>query len=131
MGQWYGGLPPHQPLTEYLNSNNLQDADFNTPSAEIFKELSWLLIVKRLKYNNAVFTCKAMNNLIPQYMEFEAHNRTLRSSVDGALAVPRSRYSLLDRSYSYIAPKLWNSIPIPIRNASSLISFKDRIKSIL
>ena len=44
----------------------------------------------------------------------ETHNRTLRSSVNGALAVPRSRASLFDRSYSYTALKLWNSIPIPI-----------------
>ena len=29
-------------------------ADFNTPSAEMFKEISWLPIIKRLKYNKAV-----------------------------------------------------------------------------
>lgn len=112
-------------------------ADFNTPSAEMFEELSWLPILKRLKYNKAVFTYKAMNNLTPQYITdllmpvSETHNRTLRSSVNGALAVPRSRSSLFDRSYSYTAPKLWNSIPIPVRNSSSLRSFKDTIKSIL
>ena len=30
-------------------------ADFNTPPAEMLKELSWLPIVKQLKYNKAVF----------------------------------------------------------------------------
>ena len=40
-------------------------ADFNTPSAEIIKDLSWLPIVNRLKYNKAVFTYKAMKNLTP------------------------------------------------------------------
>ena len=110
-------------------------ADFNTPSAEMFKELNWLPIVKWLNYNKAVLTYKAMNKLTPQYITdllkpvAETHNRTLRSSVNGALAVPRSRSSLFDRLYSYTAPKLWNSIPIPIRNASSLTSFKNRIKS--
>ena len=59
-------------------------ADFNTPSAEMFKELIWLPIVKRLNYNKAVFTYKAMNNLIPQYTTdllkpvAETHNRSLR-----------------------------------------------------
>ena len=66
-------------------------ADFNTPSAEMFKELSW----QRLKYNKAVFTCKAMNNLTLRYMVSETHNRTLRSSVHGQLAVSRSRSSLM------------------------------------
>ena len=48
-----------------------------------------------------------MNNLKPQYITdllkpvSETHNRALRSSVNGALAVPRSRSSLFDRSYSY------------------------------
>ena len=104
-------------------------ADFYTPSAEMFRELNWLPIVKRLNYNKAVLTYKAMNNLTPQCITdllkpvAETNNRTLRSSVNGALAVPRSRSSLLDRSYSYTAHKLWNSIPIPTRNASSLTSF--------
>ena len=87
-------------------------ADFNTPSAEMFKELKWLPIVKRLNYNKAVFTYKAMNNLTPQYITdllkpvAETHNPTLRSSINGAFAVSRSRSSLFDRSYSYTAPKL-------------------------
>ena len=112
-------------------------ADFNTPSAEMFETLDWLPIVKRLKYNKAVFTYRAMNNLTPQYISdllkpvSETHNRALRSSVNGALAVPRSRSSLFDRSYSYTAPKLWNSIPIQVRNSQSLKSFKDNIKVIL
>ena len=42
-------------------------ADFNTPSAEMFKELRWLPIVKQLKYK-VVFTYKAINNSTPQYI---------------------------------------------------------------
>ena len=116
MDQRYGGLLPRQTLTEYLNSKNVQQNNitcrFQYMSAEMFKELSWLPIVKRLKYNEAVFTYKAMNNLTPQYITdllkpvAEAHNRTLRSSVNGALAVPRSHSSLFDWSYSYTALKL-------------------------
>ena len=118
-------LAPHQTLTETPKRTVriILHADFTTPSAEMFKELSWLPIVKRLKYNK---TYKATNNLTFQYIT----DLLKRSSVDGALAVPRSRSSLFDRSYSYTASKLWNSIPIPIRNASSLTSFEDRIKSI-
>ena len=108
MDQWYGGLPSHQTLTEYLNSKNVQYEDFNTPSRN------------KLATNSKT---PAMDNLTPQYITdllkpvAETHYRTLRSSVNGALAVPRSRSSLFDRSYSYTAPKLWNSIPI--RNAQS------------
>ena len=47
---------------------------------------------------------------MPQYITdllepiSDAHTRTLRSSASSALAVPRSRTSLFDRSYSYSAP---------------------------
>ena len=43
-------------------------ADFNTPSAEMFKELNWLPIVKPLNYKKAVFTYKSMNNFTPKYI---------------------------------------------------------------
>ena len=107
-------------------------ADFTTASSDMFQELSWLPVNKWLKYNKAVFTHKALNNLTPQYITellkpiSDAHTRTLRSSVSGALAVPRSRTSLFDRFYSYSAPKLWNSIPI----SATLSSFKENIKQI-
>lgn len=112
-------------------------ADYTTPSAAMFHELGWLPVNKRLKYNKAVFTYKAVNNLSPQYITdllkpmSETHSRTLRSSVNGALAVPRSRSSLFDRSFSYSAPRLWNSIPTSIRNSSNLNSFKNNIKLVL
>ena len=41
----------------------------------------------------------------------QVHDRTLRSSVDGTLMVPRSRTSLYDKSSSFSAPKYWNSLP--------------------
>ena len=39
----------------------------------------------------------------------ETHNRAPRSSANGTQAVPRSRSSVFDRSFSYSAPRLWNS----------------------
>ena len=71
---------------------------------------------------------------MPQYITdllkpiSDAHNRTLRSSVSDSLAVPRSRTSLFDRSYSYSAPKMWRLIPIPERNLALLCSFKENLK---
>ena len=74
----------------------------------MFETLNWLPIHKRLKYYKAGFTYKVLNNLSPQYITdllkpvSKTHNGTLRSSVNGALTVPRSRSSLFDRSYSFI-----------------------------
>ena len=61
----------------------------------------------------------------------ETRERTLRSSVNGTLSVPWSHTSLFDRSFSYLAPRLWNTIPIDIRNSSNLKSFKSNLKQAL
>ena len=70
MARWYGGLPPHPAMISKLQKRATRiifHADFNTPSAEMLEELCWLPILKRLKYNTAIFTYKAMG-LTPQYI---------------------------------------------------------------
>ena len=41
-------------------------AENNTPSKDMFHELGWISIRERLKYNKAVLTYKAINNLTPE-----------------------------------------------------------------
>ena len=108
-------------------------ADFNTSSSTIFTDLGWQPVHKRLKYNKAVFILKALNGLTPEYISSllrpvaETHNRRLRSSVNGTLAVHRSRTSLYDRSVSVSAPRLWNSLPVSLRHSTSLNVFKNNL----
>ena len=96
--------------------------DFRTPSVGMFKELGWLSLERRLKYNKAVLTYKALNNMTPAYISSmlkpvsQTHCLNLRSSVNGTLYVPKSRTTLYNGVFSYSAPKLWNSLPQPIRN---------------
>ena len=40
-------------------------SDFDTPSATMFRELGWMSVESRIKYNKAVFTYKAINNMTP------------------------------------------------------------------
>ena len=89
-------------------------ADFNTSSSSImFTELGWQPVHKRLKYNKAVFIYKALNGLTPEYITSllrpvaETYDRRLRPLVNGTLAVPRSRTSSYDSSFSVSAPRLW------------------------
>ena len=95
-------------------------ADYTAPSDDMFKELGWLSISQRIKCNKAVLTYKTLYNL--------TQCRTLRSSVDSTLAVPRSRSSVFDRTFSYSAPQLWNTLPNTVRTSSSLNSFKNNLK---
>ena len=113
-----------------------------TPSTIMFDRLEWLSVPKRLMYNKAVLTYKALNNLAPAYISgllkpvSETHTRSLRSSENGLLSVPRSRTALYDRSFSYSASKLWNALPQSIHlhlhlhlhgtSAQSLLTFMRR-----
>lgn len=112
-------------------------ADFRTPSVNMFQELGWLSIPNRLIYNKAIFTYKALNAMTPTYISnllkpmSTAHNRSLRSSSNGLLSVPRSRTALYDRSFSHSAPRLWNSLPQSLRTKSSLNDFKSSLKQYL
>ena len=105
------------------------NADFSTPSKDMFDLLKWMPIHKRLLYNTATLTYKALNGLTPENIinmltqNPQVHDRQLRSSVDGTLMVPRSRTSLYDRSFTVSAPKYWNSLPTYSKIAPSLFSF--------
>ena len=111
--------------------------DFSTSSAAMFQDLGWQPITKRLAYNKAVMTYKAIHNQIPQYITnllkpiSETHSRSLRSSVNGTLAVHRSRTSFCDKSFSISTPRLWNSLPSSVRNETFLDSFKKGLKEVL
>ena len=106
------------------------NAPYDTASSVMFNTLGWPTIEKRHKYNKAVLTYKALNNLTPLYITellipmSQTHNRTLRSTSNGSLAVPRSKTAIFDGSFSCTAPRLWNQLPEATKNASSLICFK-------
>ena len=90
---------------------------------------------RRLLYNKAILTFKALNNLTPEYITnllkpmSETHSLSLRSSDNGLLSIPRSRSALYDRSFSYFASKLWNTLPHSLRKTSSLSEFKTGLRN--
>ena len=68
-----------------------------------------------------------MNDLTPQYITdllkpvAETHNRTLRSSVNGALTVPRSRFSLFVYSTQTVRRMAENGFaPPPLENFADI-----------
>ncbi|KAI2646737.1 putative RNA-directed DNA polymerase from transposon BS [Labeo rohita] len=68
----------------------------------------------------------ALNGLAPQYLsELLSHyspSRPLRSQDSGTLIIPRiSKSTAGGRSFSYLAPKLWNNLPYNVRDADTLL----------
>ena len=104
--------------------------DYITPSVEMFQRLRWMTVSQRINYNKAVLTYKALNNLTPAYISdlltptAIAYNRNLRSSKNGSLMVPKTRTSFYTGSFTVSAPKLWNTFPTSVKQATSLNTFK-------
>ena len=98
-------------------------------------DLHWLPVAHRINFKLATIVFKTRIHHQPGYLDnllvdYE-QPRVLRSSADEFLAVPRTRTVLATRAFSVAAPKLWNTIPIEIRNSLSLDTFKSKLKTFL
>ena len=100
----------------------------------ILADLHWLPVSFRIHYRLLLITYKALNGLAPSYIRDLLHDyipsRSLRSSDQGLLAVPPVRLSTKGgRAFEVVAPRLWNSLPQDMREASSVESFRRQLKT--
>ena len=76
---------------------------------------------------------KALHTGRPPYLSDLLHYhepmRSLRSSSYHQLSVPRHNLSFGSRAFRFSAPKVWNSLPVSIREAHSLPTFRHNLKT--
>lgn len=102
----------------------------------ILYKLHWLPVCQRIKFKVLLTVYKAKHGMCPAYISdlIQDHtpSRALRSSDVALLSVPFTRSSYVkERSFAFAAPKLWNSLPLEIRNCNSMNSFKSNLKTFL
>ena len=92
----------------------------------VLKELHWIPVTHRVDFKILVHVYKALHNQSPIYvkdlLELYQPARYLRSPKTRTV-----RYG--DRCFSSVAPKLWNALPVIIRDAKSLDVFKRSLKT--
>ena len=107
--------------------------DRTTP---VLMDLYWLPVKQRISFNILLLTYEALNALAPQnisdlLMQYTPA-RTLHSSSKQFLQVPKFKLKTYgSRSFSYVAPYLWNKLPDTIRQAPSPATFKSKLKPYL
>ena len=100
-------------------------------------ELHWLPVKERINFKIATICYKTFMNVSPMYisslLEKPSRMRVLRSSNDTTfLKVPSKKSKTYgERSFSFYAPKFWNSLPREIRESPSLEVFKKSLKHYL
>lgn len=134
------GLPDYQlkRLQRILNkAARILTLSSNSDSiTEILKQLHWLPIEKRIHYKILLLTFKCLHGKAPVYLSSllipYTPSRTLRSTNANLLQTPRVNMKTYgQRSFSFAAPTLWNSLPAHIRSIDTLLQFKCAIKTFL
>ena len=88
-----------------------------------------LTVHQRILLNKAKFMYKVHNNQIPSYISDTfsyrensyVHLRFRNDKTD--FHIPRPRLEMFKQSMLYSGPKIWNGIPVSIRNSSTLHNF--------
>ena len=102
----------------------------------VLASLHWLPVKFRIEFKILLLTYKALHGQAPSYLKELIvpyyPTRTLRSLNAGLLVVPivsKSRTGA--RAFSYQAPLQWNQLPVVVREADTLSTFKSRLKTFL
>ena len=106
------------------------------PNKSVLASLHWLPVKFRIEFKILLLTYKALHGQAPSYLKELIvpyyPTRTLRSLNAGLLVVPivsKSRTGA--RAFSYQAPLQWNQLPVVVREADTLSTFKSRLKTFL
>ena len=100
----------------------------------ILKDLHWLPIKSRIEFKILLLTFKSLHGHSPKYISEllvpYVPTRSLRSASQNLLVAKRGRTKAYgDRSFSCVAPLLWNSLPISLRSQTNINSFKTQLKT--
>ena len=107
----------------------------HTPTSPLIAKLSlyWLRIPQIIQYKILTIVFNSIHKEVPQYINELLHTYEstyhLRSSKRTSLVIPKTLKRAGYRSFSYIAPKLWNSLPPSLTNKASNPLFKKHLKS--
>ena len=102
-------------------------------------ELHWLPVRERIKHKILTITYKCRHGDGPKYLQDlpidkPTSRRGLRSSSknqDLLLIPPTKHKTFADRSFSVAAPRLWNDLPINIKQVKNVLTFKRDLKTYL
>ncbi len=106
-----------------------------TSAAPLLRELHWLPIQQRIEFKILVHVYNCINCSSPIYLQdlisfYNSGRQGLRSSNDiTRLAIPKTKRTFGDHSFSVLGPRLWNKLPISVRAAPNVQCFKKLLKT--
>ena len=95
---------------------------------DVLNKLHWLPVEKRIIFKLLVLTYKIIRGIAPECL---SHLISIRNTDEFLLHLVYLNTTYGQRSFSYVAPRYWNALPVNIRKANSLESFKKLTKTLL
>ena len=98
----------------------------------VLASLHWLPVVFRIDFKILLLVYKALNGMAPLYLSDCLDNyvpgRPLRSASQDLLEVPTMTYKKYGKAaFCYYGPTVWNKLPVYLRQAPSVDSFKTQL----
>ena len=105
----------------------------STRGVPLLRCLHWLPVKYRVYFKICLLTYKALHEEQPVYLlsliVISLPSRSLRSSRGITLSIPRIKTNTGARAFSSCAPSIWNNHPLCVRSATSVATFKRRLKT--
>lgn len=99
----------------------------------VLQKLHWLPINHRIDFKVATIAYKVRQTGCPAYLASSvveyAPTRQLRSSSSLLLQSPSTRTVIARRAFSQAAPRVWNDLPIDIRNSVTFDRFRSALRT--
>ena len=106
-----------------------------TRSVPLLRSLHWLPVKYKVHFKICLLTYKALREEQPVYLRSliatSLPSGSLRSSRGITLSVPRIKTNTGARAFSSCAPSLWNNLPLSVRSANLVATFRRRLKTYL
>ena len=114
-----------------------------SPTTPLLKKLHWLPIKYRIIFKTNVITYKALSQQHPMYLSsllknYSSTKNTRRCNpANHTLEQLYFNYKVhrsfkhLKHSYAFSGPRLWNGLPLFVRSADTIVSFRNRLKTYL
>ena len=99
----------------------------------LLNELHWLPAKFRCEYKIATLVYRHLDGTLLSHLSASLYtyqtSRTLRTSNEKLSKIPKRNLKFVgDRSFSFIALAVWNSLPASLRNLSTLSDSKAQLK---
>ena len=95
------------------------------------KGLHWLRIESRIIFKILLIVDKSMKGKSSKKVSIDLKNNNNRNEDQLKLKISFAKTKYGERRYKYVAPRLWNALPLSIRNEEKIETFKKKVKSLL